>query len=172
MDYAVIFARWRPYVTDVVYCSLGSLELAPQMASWSVHPFLQGTWSWPMHRPNCISTCIGIASIYALHAVILQCGLTIMIMITRRHSESAYIRQVIGWGREMADVLWEGHTLLKTGLSAHRQTDTHSHKSENSISASFTPFTFRYNNADSVLSGCQLSEIIQILSKPFMYLTV
>jgi len=32
----------------------------------------------------------------------------------------------IGWGREMgcmremADALWEGHTLLKTGLSAHR----------------------------------------------------
>jgi len=24
--------------------------------------------------------------------------------------------------REMDDVLWEGHTLLKTGLSAHRHT--------------------------------------------------
>ena len=32
-------------------------------------------------------------------------------IITRRRSESAYIRQV-------ADALWEGHTLLKTGLSA------------------------------------------------------
>jgi len=31
--------------------------------------------------------------------------------ITRRRSESAYISQV-------ADALWEGHTLLKTGLSA------------------------------------------------------
>jgi len=26
--------------------------------------------------------------------------------------------------REMADALWEGHTLLKTGLSAHRHTQT------------------------------------------------
>jgi len=26
--------------------------------------------------------------------------------------------------REMADALWEGHTLLKTGLSAHRHTHT------------------------------------------------
>jgi len=26
--------------------------------------------------------------------------------------------------REMADVLWEGHTLLKTGLSAHRHAHT------------------------------------------------
>jgi len=53
--------------------------------------------------------------------------------LTRRRSESAYIRQVgfgraIGWEREMgcmremADALWEGHTLLKTGLSAHRHT--------------------------------------------------
>jgi len=25
--------------------------------------------------------------------------------------------------REMAGALWEGHTLLKTGLSAHRHTD-------------------------------------------------
>jgi len=31
--------------------------------------------------------------------------------IIRRRSESTYIRQV-------ADALWEGHTLLKTGLSA------------------------------------------------------
>jgi len=50
-----------------------------------------------------------------------------------------------GCMREMADALWEGHTLLKTGLSAHRhtdrQTDRQTHKSENSISASFTPFT-------------------------------
>ena len=26
--------------------------------------------------------------------------------------------------REMGDALWEGHTLLKTGLSAHRYTHT------------------------------------------------
>ena len=33
----------------------------------------------------------------------------------------------MGCMREMADVLWEGHTLLKTGLSVHghRQTDGH-----------------------------------------------
>jgi len=29
----------------------------------------------------------------------------------------------MGCIRELADALWEGHTLLKTGLSAHRQTD-------------------------------------------------
>ena len=33
----------------------------------------------------------------------------------------------LGWRwvgmKEMAHALWEGHTLLKTGLSAHRQTD-------------------------------------------------
>jgi len=52
-----------------------------------------------------------------------------------RRSESAYIHQVngfvdgdglvreIGCTREMADALWEGHTLLKNGMSAHRQTD-------------------------------------------------
>jgi len=39
---------------------------------------------------------------------------------------------------EMADALWEGHILLKTGLSAHRQTDRQTDKSENSISVSFT----------------------------------
>jgi len=49
----------------------------------------------------------------------------------------------MGCMREMADALWEGHTLLKTGLSAHTQTHTHTDKSENSISASFTPFTWR-----------------------------
>jgi len=42
---------------------------------------------------------------------------------------------------EMADALWEGHTLLKTGLSGHRHTQTD--RSENGISASFTPFTWR-----------------------------
>ena len=30
----------------------------------------------------------------------------------------------MGCMREMADALWEGHTLLKTGLSAHRHTQT------------------------------------------------
>jgi len=45
--------------------------------------------------------------------------------------------------REMADALWKGHTLLKTGLSAHRHTDRQTDKSENSISASFTPFTWQ-----------------------------
>jgi len=30
--------------------------------------------------------------------------------------------------REMADALWEGHTLLKTGLSAHRHTHTDTQK--------------------------------------------
>jgi len=47
--------------------------------------------------------------------------------------------------REMVDALWEGQTLLKTGLSAHRHThrQTYRHKSDNSISASFTPFTWR-----------------------------
>jgi len=31
----------------------------------------------------------------------------------------------MGCMKEMADALWEGHTLLKSGLSAHRRTDTH-----------------------------------------------
>jgi len=46
----------------------------------------------------------------------------------------------MGCMREMADALWEVHTLLKTGLSAHRHTHTDRHidRSENSISASFT----------------------------------
>jgi len=29
--------------------------------------------------------------------------------------------------REIANALWEGHTLLKTGLSVHEHTDTHTH---------------------------------------------
>jgi len=49
----------------------------------------------------------------------------------------------MGRMREMADALWEGHTLLKTGLSAHRHTDRQTDTSENSISASFTRFTWR-----------------------------
>ena len=62
---------------------------------------------------------------------------------TRRRSESAYIRQdgfvdgdglgEMGCMKEMAGELWEGHTLLKSGVSAHRhihrqtdrQTDRH-----------------------------------------------
>jgi len=43
----------------------------------------------------------------------------------------------MGCMREMAGALW-GHTLLKTGLGAHRHTDRQTDKSENSISASFT----------------------------------
>jgi len=56
----------------------------------------------------------------------------------------------VGFGSmEAADALWEGQTLLKSGplgcSRTHRNTDTHTHthKSENSISASFTPFTWR-----------------------------
>ena len=51
----------------------------------------------------------------------------------------------MGCMREMADALWEGHTLLKAGPSAHRHThtDRQTDKSENSISASFTPFTWQ-----------------------------
>jgi len=30
----------------------------------------------------------------------------------------------MGCMRQMADALWEGYTLLKTGLSAHTHTDT------------------------------------------------
>jgi len=59
--------------------------------------------------------------------------------------------QLMSQLKEMADALWEGHTLLKTGLSAHRHIHTHTHRqtdrqtdrSENSISTSFTPFTWR-----------------------------
>ena len=45
----------------------------------------------------------------------------------RRRSDSAYNRQVrdMGCMREMADALWEGNTLLKTGLSAHKHTHKH-----------------------------------------------
>jgi len=53
----------------------------------------------------------------------------------------------MGCVREMADELWEGHTLLKTGVLTDTQTETRTdrqtHKSENSISASFTPFNWR-----------------------------
>ena len=47
--------------------------------------------------------------------------------------------------RETADELWDGHTLLKTGVLRHTRAHTHTqtHKSENSVSASFTPFTWR-----------------------------
>ena len=75
---------------------------------------------------------------------------------TRRRSESAYIRQdgsedgdglvrEMGCMGEVADAMWEVHTLLKTGLSAHRQTQTdrQTDRSKNSISASFPPFTWR-----------------------------
>jgi len=48
----------------------------------------------------------------------------------------------MGCMRKMADELREGHTLLKTGLSAHRHAQRQTHKSENSISASET-FTWR-----------------------------
>jgi len=65
--------------------------------------------------------------------------LALSLLITRmtiRRSESAYIRQGrwvwrwtwvgrdMGCMREMADALWEGHTLLKNGLSAYRHTQT------------------------------------------------
>jgi len=46
--------------------------------------------------------------------------------VTRRRSENAYIRQVEDWS-----------------LSAHTQSDRQTDNSENSISASFTPFTWR-----------------------------
>ena len=53
----------------------------------------------------------------------------------------------MGWGgnglREMVDALREGHTLLKTGVRTDTRTHRQTHKSENSISASFTPFTRR-----------------------------
>ena len=42
--------------------------------------------------------------------------------------------------REMADALWEGHALLKTGLIVCAHTHTHTDRQkENSISASFSP---------------------------------
>ena len=46
---------------------------------------------------------------------------------TGRRFDSAYIRQVnfYSFYLEMADALWEGHTPLKTGLSAHRHTHRH-----------------------------------------------
>jgi len=55
-----------------------------------------------------------------------------------------------GWGtwvargRWLHDALWEGHTLLKTGLSAHRHTDRHTKvKTVYPPGPSFTPFTWR-----------------------------
>ena len=57
------------------------------------------------------------------------------------------LRREIGWWREMGrdgdDALWEGHT-LSMHRHTHTQTDRQIHKSENSISASFTrPFTWQ-----------------------------
>jgi len=34
-------------------------------------------------------------------------------------------RREMGCMREMADALWKGHTLLKTGLNARRHTHSH-----------------------------------------------
>jgi len=48
----------------------------------------------------------------------------------------------VGLGRETADELWKGHALLKTGVLTDTHTHTQTHKSENSITASFTPFTW------------------------------
>jgi len=59
------------------------------------------------------------------------------------------LRREIGWGRkkglgrEMADALFMGVTHTVEDWTAHRQTDTQTHKSENSTSASFTPYTWR-----------------------------
>jgi len=47
----------------------------------------------------------------------------------------------------MADALWEGHTLLKTGLSAHRH--THGHR-QTKVKTVYPPLSLRslvgYNN--------------------------
>ena len=65
----------------------------------------------------------------------------------------------MGWG-ETADALWRREVNVMVGSAvyevllmlmnyddgghrAHRHTDRQTHKSENSISASFTPFTWR-----------------------------
>jgi len=40
--------------------------------------------------------------------------------------------------REMADALWEGHRLLKTGLSAHR----HTHR-DTKVKAVYPPVSLR-----------------------------
>ena len=51
----------------------------------------------------------------------------------------------MGCMREMADALWEGHTLLKTRLSAHRHTHRHT-----KVKTVYPPVSLRslggYNN--------------------------
>jgi len=58
--------------------------------------------------------------------------------------------------KKIADALWEEQVPIED-WSAHRQTDTH--KSENSISVSFTPFTWhRYKSEEQqTLSACWMS---------------
>jgi len=46
-----------------------------------------------------------------------------------------WVGKEIGCTREMADALWKGHTLLKTGLSAHR----HTHRQTDKVKTVYPP---------------------------------
>ena len=48
----------------------------------------------------------------------------------------------MGCMREMADALWEGHTLLKTGLSAHRHTHTQTDR-QTKVKTVYPPISLR-----------------------------
>jgi len=61
----------------------------------------------------------------------------------------------------MADALWEGHTLLKTGLSAHRHTQTD--KKENSISAKYGGYKKINENALKLAQTCKVWQSLQKL---------
>ena len=55
----------------------------------------------------------------------------------------------LGEGEETADALLEGHMLLKTGVRTdtrthgHTETHAHRHTKVKTVSASYTPFTWR-----------------------------
>ena len=58
-------------------------------------------------------------------------------------------RREMGCMKEMADALWEGHRLLKSGLSAHRWTDRQTDR-HTKIKTVYPPVSFHslggYNN--------------------------
>ena len=55
----------------------------------------------------------------------------------------------MGCMKEMADALWEGHTLLKTGLSAHRHTDRQTDR-HSKVKTVYPPVSLRFHLADII----------------------
>jgi len=113
------------WASVLMRCSMDELRLRMRVLGlWSSHM----QTSWITRYIVQVELKIYIAEVLKVRKLLGNYAIT---SDTRRCSESAYICQL------MADALWEGHTLLKTGLSAC------THASENSISTSFTLFTWR-----------------------------